>query len=372
MNVTRIATTRDLEQLVPDWNCLAGGVPFRTWQWLLNWWRYYGQGKNLYALAVHDGAGVLVGLAPWFSEERRGDGRVVQFLGSGSVCTDYLSVLSTPEHAPQVVRALVDWLVAAAEDNGADRWDLLDFDGIPLEDGTMSNLVRGLHQAGCRFSRRPAMDCWRLTLPTNPETFFDGLKKSHAKKVRKVRRRLFESGRGVVRTVRRPEELEAGMQVLVDLHQRRWNHLGIPGCFASDLFREFLFAAAGDLLDAGMLNLSWLDIDGEPAVAEFLLCTTSRMYAYQSGLHPRARTHSPGHAIMSTVIAGAIESGCRQIDFLRGDEPYKATWGAEPVTTERIRIAPGRIGPLLRNQAWHAGQVMKGWVKQGLTLTGVH
>ena len=121
-----------------------------------------------------------------------------------------------------------------------------------------------------------------------------------------------------------------------------------------------------------MLNLSWLEIDGVPAVAEFLLSTTDSLYAYQSGLNPDCRKDSPGHALMSTLFVEAIESGCQRLEFLRGNEPYKATWGAQPVRAERIRVAPGRIAPQLRNNVWLAGQVMKSWVKQGLTLTGTH
>ncbi len=374
MYVTRITTTEDLQRLAPDWNCLASGVPFRTWQWLLNWWKHYSDGKSLFTLAVYDDADILVGLAPWFIEHRGSDGHVIQFLGSGKVCSDYLTILSTPEHGQEVVRALATWLVdaAAGGTKAEDQWDLLDFDGIPVGDHYLTSLVKALRDHGCTCNRRPALNCWRMPLPSSPSEFLNGLKKAHAKKIRKAQDRLFETGRGVVRSVRTADELNLGMQVFVDLHQRRWNHLGKPGCFDSANFANFIHACAADLLAAGMLNLVWLEIDGRPAVAEFLVASADTLYAYQSGLDPSARQHSPGHAIMSLIIIEAIENGCQTVDFLRGDEPYKATWGAAPVKTERLRVASHRIGPQLRNHAWLAGQVMKDWVKQGLTLTGVH
>lgn len=373
MHVTRITTTKALERLAPNWNCLAHGIPFRTWQWLFNWWKHYGDGKSLYTLAVYDDAGVLVGVAPWFIESRGSDGRVIQFLGSGHVCTDYLTILSTVEHASAVVTAIAQWLVRAAAGQGDpdDQWDLLDFECISVGETNIEAMLSALHVAGCSTNRRPSLNCWRLALPASWDVFASELPGSHAKKVRKVSRRVFGEGRGVLRTVREPAELELGMRIFVDLHQRRWTSQGEPGCFASSRFSDFMHDCVADLLAADMLNLTWLEIDGRPVATELLIATASTRYIYQGGIDPAAGQESPGHAIMIALFREAIEAGCQTIDFLRGDEPYKATWGAQPMATERIRVAPCRLGPQLWNQAWLAGQVMKDWVKQGLTLTGV-
>ena len=325
-------------------------------------------------MAVFDHEGALIGVAPWFIENRGGDGRVVQFLGSGHVCTEYLTILSRPEHRHEVVTAVAQWLIDVATGQGdpQDQWDLLDFDSIPLDDVPLRELTTALQSAGCSCNRRPAMGCWRMSLPTSWDELSNGLRPSHAKQVRRVRRKVFDSGRAEVRTLQDDAGLEAAMRIIVDLHQRRWTSLGEPGCFASPEFHGFLHASAADLFAAGMLQLNWLQIDGRPVAAEFLLATPHALYAYQGGLDPASRKESPGHALMSTILQDAIVAGRQSMDFLRGDEAYKATWGAECYPTERIRIAPDRLSAQLRNHAWFAGQVMKSWVKQGLTLTGIH
>lgn len=372
MHVTRISTTAGLERLQPDWNGLAAGIPFRSWQWLFPWWQHYAAGKSLYTLAVHDEGGELVAIAPWFIEVR-GNDRVIQFLGSGQVCSDYLTLLAAPEQADRSIEAIAQWLASASHPgNSADAWDLLDFDGIPVGDEPLERLVAALAVHGCTSTRRPALNCWRMALPSTWDAFMQGLKASHARKIRKVRRRLFDNDRGVVRVVQTAADLERGMEILVDLHQLRWNALGEPGCFSCDMFSGFLHDAARELLAAEMLQLAWLEVEGKPAAAEFLVTSPHTQYIYQGGLDPAARQHSPGHALISALFQDAIANGCGAIDFLRGDEPYKATWGAEPVATERIRVASRRLGPQLRNHAWFAGQVMKSWVKQGLVSAGVH
>ena len=42
MQVLRCSTLDQLTSLAPYWDCLARGVPFRSWAWMSNWWRHYG------------------------------------------------------------------------------------------------------------------------------------------------------------------------------------------------------------------------------------------------------------------------------------------------------------------------------------------
>jgi hypothetical protein len=62
----------------------------------------------------------------------------------------------------------------------------------------------------------------------------------------------------------------------------------------------------------------------------------------------------------------AIADGCRAIDFLRGDEPYKAHWRAVPRPSVELRIAAPHAGARLRHTAWIAGQSIKSWARENL------
>ncbi len=68
MQVVRLTQLSDLTGLRAQWNELAGGVPFRTSEWLESWWRIYQpssrQGCELFTLAVFDDSGRLAGIAP--------------------------------------------------------------------------------------------------------------------------------------------------------------------------------------------------------------------------------------------------------------------------------------------------------------------
>ena len=50
----------------------------------------------------------------------------------------------------------------------------------------------------------------------------------------------------------------------------------------------------------------------------------------------------PGNLINLMILRQAIARGYRAYDFLRGDEPYKARFGAEPRPSVDFRVAAPR------------------------------
>jgi len=69
---------------------------------------------------------------------------------------------------------------------------------------------------------------------------------------------------------------------------------------------------------------------------------------------------------MIASLRHSISRGMRAYDLLRGDEPYKANWRAQPCPTENILIAPA-VGPArLRHSLIVAGDTVKDWLKSGL------
>jgi CelD/BcsL family acetyltransferase involved in cellulose biosynthesis len=59
---------------------------------------------------------------------------------------------------------------------------------------------------------------------------------------------------------------------------------------------------------------------------------------YITGFDKRYATFSPGTVIVAHAIREAICNGYRVFDFLRGDEPYKFSLGAELRQTENVTI----------------------------------
>ena len=107
--------------------------------------------------------------------------------------------------------------------------------------------------------------------------------------------------------VTRLDELPRAMEILVDLHQRRRQALGEPGCFASPRFLGFFRDVVPELLRRGQVQLYWLELDGKPAAAEYHLAGGGVLYVYQAGVDPDLLAHQPGKLINLMILRRAIE-----------------------------------------------------------------
>lgn len=374
MRVTRLHDIGQCRQIAAAWDCMAHSNPFRRTAWLLSWWAHYQSEGELYVLQVTDGQGAVVGIAPWYISPSTYQGRVVRPLGSGEVCTDYLGVLTTAEHESQVMTAVAQWLAEAADGNqGANaRWDLLDLVSVDEQDASMQRFLRRMDDAGNRVRSRPDMRCWRVPLPGTWDDYLGLLSKTHRKRIRKIDREWLDNGRARLRCVQSADELPPAMDLLVDLHQRRQASLGQPGCFASSRFSRFLRQAAERMLAEQTLRLYWLESAGQPLAAELHAVGGDCVYAYLAGINPEYIEWEPGRMIQQAIVKQLIGEGIRVFDLLRGDEPYKARWGAEPHACVAYHVVPPRRRAQLRHQIWVAGDTMKQWVKSGLQLTGMY
>ena len=372
MEVVLFSNLDELIHLAADWDRLARDVPFCGWAWLSSWWRHYGRnhqdprpGRRLFVLGVFDSGKRLVGLAPWYLDRSLAKGRVVRFLGSGEVSSDYLSLLSEPSKEDAVAEAVARWLTGpkgSPDHPDAGGWDLIELDGVDATDAALGRLVEHLDNRGAEVHRRTALSCWRIELPESWEQFLATLSKDHRKKLRRTEREMIATGRVVLNTVGNIDELPGAMETLIDLHQRRRQAIGEPGCFASSRFEGFHREVTGRLLRRGQLRLHQIVLDSRPIAAEYHLNGGDLVYAYQSGIEPEAAQLSPGRLAHLLTLRRAIDEGYRGFDFLRGDEPYKAHWRGQERKNLEIRIVCPRPAARWRYGVWTAGRSAKHWI----------
>lgn len=372
MQVVWVTRWEELAGLAPYWNALARGVPFRSWPWLGGWWRHYGHAgdsdnRRLFALAVYDDGNELVGLAPWYVDSIPKQGEVIRFLGSGDVCSDYLSILSLPGREDQVAGALADWLCGDAPRTGWCSWSLLTLGGVDAGDGVTRRFVERMAARGSLIYSQPGPNCWRIDLPATWDEYVAMLSKSHRKQVRRLQRRLFDTGRARLHIAQQPADLTRGLTALSELHERRRGQLGETGLFTDPSFAGFHREIAGPLLADRVLQLVWIELDGRAVAAEYQLVGSNVVYAYQSGIDPAALDCEPGRLAMMATLRRAIDEGYRSFDLLRGDEPYKAHWRARPRASIEVSILPGRGADWLRHGAWVAGRHVQRWLRASLT-----
>lgn len=350
LEVALLAGERQFAEIADAWNALSGSVPFRHHDWLATWWRRFRRpGDELFVPLVYDGNRQLVGLAPWFIRRDRWLGRVVQFLGSGKVCSEYLTVLTAAGGEQVVAQSLAEWLTTEA----ARHWDLLDLDGVDRDDAALDSLVAELATQGHAVFERDRERTWRVGLSSSWEEFLGRLSKGRRAKIRAHERRLLDGG-VTLRQAHDVATLQEGLDVFDRLHRARRLTLGDEGCSSAPGFHRFLEEAAEPCLRANRLRLQWIEVRQEPAAIEIDLLGGDTLYYYQTGMNPNLAEISPGWLMQVASIKRAIDDGLACFDFLRGDEAYKASWGAQPRQLVQIRIAARRPWARLRHNAWRA------------------
>jgi CelD/BcsL family acetyltransferase involved in cellulose biosynthesis len=367
----RVKRFTSLEALAPwaeEWDRLAAGNPFRSWTWMSTWWRHYRptnaaendpySPEGLYVLAVFDAHDRLRALAPWHRRRMLGQGRALEWLGSGEVCAEYLGLLADSQMAELAAVAVASWLCRAAR-VPQDRWHLLVLTSVAADDAPTGLLVKALAGRGCNVHRRPGFPCWRIELPADWESYLDQLSKSRRKEARKLVQKMLDAGLAVAHVVRQPSQHAAAFELLVKLHQRRRQALGEPGCFASPRFAAFHREVSQALCERGQCEIHWLEIDGQPAAAEYVLVGKAESFVYQAGMEPTMLGFRPGKLLMWALIRQAIAQGLRGVDFLRGAEPYKAQLGASPQQIAEYRIAAPRCTARWLLRLWAIVQAAK-------------
>lgn len=346
------------DELAEAWEQLSAGIPFRRPAWCEAWWRHYQQSNaELLILTVEDRNGELVGLAPWYQEQSLRGGRVIRFLGSGEVCSDYVTLLSRKGCEQAVANCIAAWL----SENYEGKWDSIDLDGVIEGDVAIEALAAQLEAQGASVDRPAAQQCWRIEFPANWDEYLARLSRKRRERVRAFVRRMFDSNVATWRLAETDDEVTQGYDILIDLHQRRRNSLEEKGCFASETFTEFHREMLHRLASEGRARIHWIELDGNPIAVEYDLIGTDTVYVYQTGIDPEAVEHSPGWLSAIASIRSALAGGYASFDFLRGDEPYKATLRGEPVAMQTVRITAG-----------HAGAQMRRCIRRSIRLTKDH
>ncbi len=353
-----------------DWDDLAArtpwATPFSDWAFHRAWWDAYGASAHDQTLLVTDDAtGEVVAIVPLMHRHeveptdaethtkmrQPGDRRLTQvaptakavFFGA-SYHADYATLLAVPDDLPAVADAVVELLGRPV---GVDQahptpWDVVDLRRLRCGDPAADEMAAA-------FGRREMAQGWTLnveredvcpvtTLPLGAD--FDAFLATLGKKGRhEIRRKVRRAeGVGEIRLTDSEDAL-ADLPEFIDLHQRRWGDDGLfpttPGGEASRLFFRRMFE------EHPAIRLAFLTVGDRRIAAGVHFRTRDGYLYYNAGVDPDARELSPGVLMVAAYIQRALAEGCRRMDFLRGNEPYKYEWGAvdEPIQRLLVRRA---------------------------------
>jgi CelD/BcsL family acetyltransferase involved in cellulose biosynthesis len=344
LNFTLYSDETGFAALRGEWNDLLRrsriDTIFLTWEWQTTWWRTLGASRGpLYLLAAREEER-LVGILPLYLTSDDA-GRTLRVVGCFEVA-DYLDLIVEAAQEEAVYRAFLDWLVGPE----APAWDVLDLCNQPTLSLAHSRLPELARERGWSAEVSQEDVCPVVALPSaSGELGFDAWeaylatldKKERHEIRRKLRRVERETPDAELRIVRGTDGLADAVNAFIALHRLSRRD---KDAFMDERMQGFFHALAATCAEHGWLQLSFLEVGGEPIATYFCFEYNNEVLVYNSGYDPQAYSQlSPGWVLLARLIQGAIAQGCARFDFLQGDEDYKHRFGGvdEPVYRTLIR-----------------------------------
>jgi CelD/BcsL family acetyltransferase involved in cellulose biosynthesis len=342
-DATRFAELRN------DWNELLASSRadclFLTWEWLHTWWTHLGEGRRLFIVTVRCDSR-LIAVAPltmsraWpppFSM------RTLEFLGTGSVGSDYLDFIVDPDYERSAVDALTEFLAAAGFS--------LYLPSAKEDSIVASAFTQSLCDRGWRFRKVVMQVCPFIDLaPGSWDSYLGTLGPSHRYNFRRRLRNLEKSYAVRFERAESKDECRDALSQVVNLHLRRWSVRGGSDAFHQDRLLTFHQEFSALAFEEGWLRLRLLTLNGQPAGAFYGFRYRDKYYFYQSGFDESFLRQSVGLVTIGLTIKEAIEEGAAQYDLLHGDESYKFLWANQVRPLFRIELyPPGVVGRMHRD-----------------------
>lgn len=317
-----------LSTLQADWEQLLsefpGATTFSTLDWLLPWWRAFGNGQQLKVIAFFDSTRRLVALAPLclttHLAARRVKLKLLRLMGDGSGDSDNLDLPVRPGYESAFIDALLDFLAGGDID-----WDFCQFNTLPKDSPAAAALMPGLEQRGCRHFTfgRPQLV---TNLPPSWETYIGQLTSENRNNLKRYTRRLHRHYQVHIYKCTEESDLNRCLEDLFRLHQKRWQLRGESGTFVSAERQAFYHDLSRALLAHQCLEFWLLSLDGKTAAAQFCFRHRDTVFLLQEGFDPDHAADRVGFVLRGHVLEQLIAAGVRRYDFLFGQSEGKSCW----------------------------------------------
>ena len=371
MKVVEIQREPELQGLRETWNLLlssaASKTIFLTWEWVTAWWSTYGKPGQLRVLVASDDSGAVIGIAPLYRHTPKKYGQTVSalsFIGDHSSDSDYLDFIIASGREAEVLEGFRRHL-----DDELSQGAVLDLNETP-ETSPSLPLLRQMAAAEKMIWRETDVPCGTVHLPETWEEYLAMLRPRFRTKVRSVLRSLEERSDVRFGFCDDAQQTQRLLQVLFDLHTRRWAEQGGPGVFGWDLKRRFYHELSDRLLERGWLRFSWLEWNGCILACQYGFAHDGTYFQLQEGYEPASEHWNVGVGLRAWSIRELLKQGIHEYDFMAGMGRHKTDWGAETKLSKRLLLARPKPTTALfcRGEKWEesAKEAAKKWIPQKL------
>jgi len=300
--------------------------PFLHWAWQSAWFKVTPYPWMVLVAMTEDGSECL-GFMPVSYRGTTGRHRFDQLRElhmAGDPAADYNGFLCAAR-SPQWERATIEAFARSVTEDFS--WDHLRLK--EMDDPRLDWFIQAMPDRGLRLTQHQGTCCPRLTLPSTWNEYLRECLTPESRKSLKRRIRIAEPE--CETTFSNPADIEQSMRILHQLAVKQRPAL------REDISRSC--ATLRGLAQSGCVQVSILWHGGIPIAAQGSIIDWKRKsIGHSLATYDAAYASlSPGRVLDGLCIREAIDRKMHEIDFLRGDEPYKFQFGARAHYTRHIR-----------------------------------
>ena len=264
----------------------------------------------------------------------------------GSLTTAY-TCLFQPLIAPDATDAALHAAGAAAA-RACRAWPAATLEALDADWPGLPPLLAGLRSGGIVARRFHHFGNWHQPVAgLSWDAYLRGRPGSLRETVRRKTRACERDARVGIEVVRGGPALAATLAAYEKVYARSWKQPEpAPGFNAALLDR----AAA-----AGVLRMGVMRVAGQPVAAQYWTVTDGTAAVLKLAHDDAWRALSPGTVLTAHMIRGLLEEGVGELDFGRGDDPYKQLWASQRRQRIGVVLANprqfGGLAALLRHDA---------------------
>jgi CelD/BcsL family acetyltransferase involved in cellulose biosynthesis len=361
MILQRIETIDEFSALRSEWNDLLrtsrSDCVFLTHEWLFTWWKHLSDGRRLSISVVRASpGGRLLAIAPMVirrAQYSRMTPRLIQFLGSGVIGSDYLDLIIGSGYERDAMNLFAS--------DFANRNLMIEFGQVRQKNSFAGEFGRLLEQEGWAKVDTTVNICPFINIDSQKwEAFLASLSSNHRYNFQRRLKNLKKEFAVEFAAACSSDEAERALETLIVLHRKRWTQRGeASDAFQNDAVVAFHREFARLALGHGWLRLFTLTLNGEAAASLYGLMYGRKFHFYQSGFDVAYGKHSVGLVTMGLAIKAAIDAGAIEYDLLHGGEDYKFQWTNEFRELCRLELFPPRPEAQVFRHAIHLNRAAR-------------
>lgn len=325
MPVSVITTIEELEALSQEWNGLLrttdNDIVQLTHEWILCWWKSFGEPDKLYTLLVRNARNELIGIAPMMQREcayRGVEVKKLSLLANGH--SPSCDIIARKSELDVVVRALFDHFADIR------TWDVVDLHKMRKDGPSYAAVMKHLDSRYV-YGVKENIGSPYVSVNTDWSTFLNGRSQKFRKVLRNKINRANKAGDVAIEKIPIGDSSHPALNDMVEISAGSWKgRIGrdLRSNRRSRLFHMLLADALGP---RGMVYLWLLKKGAFPAAFEYHVVYNDVAYPIRADYDETFKDLSPGSLLEHHILKTYFEESSVVEYYSCGDDyRYLLKW----------------------------------------------